>query len=58
MEEMHTWAVRPKQHCIRGGEGPTLFRFDESVAWREIEKYMEMSQQFCSGRVVACEQAL
>ena len=27
----------------------TLFHFDEVVAWCEIEKYMEMSQQFCPG---------
>ena len=31
------------------GRGATLFRLDKMVAWREIEKYMEMSQQFCPG---------
>ena len=31
------------------GRGATLFSFDKMVAWREIEKYMEMSQQFCPG---------
>ena len=24
-EEMHTWAVKPKQHCTRGGEGEGEF---------------------------------
>ena len=35
-QEMHTWAVRPKQHCTRGGEGTNLFLLDTIVAWREI----------------------
>ena len=25
----------------------TLFRLDEIVAWREIRKYVVMSQEFC-----------
>ena len=26
-QEMHTWAVRPKQHCTRGGEGGDFVSF-------------------------------
>ena len=26
-KEMHTWAVRPKQHCNRGGEGGEFVPF-------------------------------
>lgn len=29
-----------------------MFRFEEIVAWREIKKYVEISQQFLSGIVV------
>ena len=37
------------------GRELTLFRFDEMVVWREIEKYMEMSQQFCPGlQLLSC----
>ena len=33
----------------------TLFRFNEMVAWSELEKYMEMSQQFCPGlQLLSC----
>ena len=32
-EEMHTWAVKPKQHCARGGEeGANLFLLDMMAA--------------------------
>ena len=41
-EEIHTWAVKPKQHCTRGGEGrrvggANLFLLDTMVTWREIQ---------------------
>ena len=48
-KEMHTWAVRPKQHCNRGGEGGEFVPFDTKIAWREIENCIGMSQQFCPG---------
>ena len=48
-KEMHTWAVRPKQHCNRGGEGGEFVPFETKIAWREIENCIEMSQQFCPG---------
>ena len=50
-KEMHTWAVRPKQHCNRGGEGGEFVPFDTKIAWREIENCIEMSQQFCPGLI-------
>ena len=54
-EEMHTWAVKPKQHCTRDGEGrggANLFLLDTMVAWREIENYIEIvwgCRLFCGG---------
>ena len=36
-EEMHTWAVKPKQHCTMGGEGDEFVLFDTMVAWREMK---------------------
>ena len=54
-EEMHTWAVKPKLHCTRGGKGrkgggeANLFLLDTKVAWREIENCIEMPQHFCPG---------
>ena len=53
-EEMHTWAVKPKQHCTRGrdrggGGGANLFLLDTMIAWREIENCIEMPQRFCPG---------
>ena len=48
-KEMHTLAVRPKQHCNRGGEGGEFVPFETKIAWREIENCIEMSQQFYPG---------
>ena len=55
-EEMYTWAVEPKQHCTRDGEGEwaggggaNLFPLNTMVAWREIENCIEMPQHFCPG---------
>ena len=49
-EEMHTWTVKAKQYCTRGGEGVNLFLLsDTMVAWREIENCIEMPEHFCPG---------
>ena len=51
---MHTWAVRPKQHCTRGWEGGDFvqFRQDGCMAWNW--KIHGNVSTVLSGVVAAC----
>ena len=50
-QEMHAWAVKPQQHCTRGGRGASLFLMDTMVAWRDIENWIENVSTVLSGVV-------
>ena len=43
-QEMHTWAVKPKQHCTMGGEGDEFVPFEHDGCMTEIENCIEMPQ--------------
>ena len=48
-QEMHAWAAKPKQHCIRGGEGGEFVSFGHDGTMARNWNCIEMSQQFCPG---------
>ena len=53
-QEMHTWAVRPKQHCTRGGEGGEFVPLGHDGCMAQNWK---LHWNFSTGlsRVVACK---
>ena len=53
-EEMHTWAVKPKQHCTRDGEGVNLFLLNTMVAWRELKTALRCLITFVRGCRLFC----
>ena len=50
-QEMHTWAVRPKQHCTRGGEGARLYSL--STRWLHVAK-LKIAWKCLSSFVQGC----
>ena len=51
---MHTWAVKPKQHCTMGGEGDEFVLFRHDGCMTRNENFIEMPQHLSGVVDILC----